>query len=168
VFVVSGAYYWWRKRVGFRNDYCLSCAAERRAVCIRSFDVGHIFWIPLLPVGFWKHWYCPVCGSDPHARPRTRPIFKWAGVLILISLALLSWIEPMTAGDEAVTWAFRLGAPLGAVLLIVHLMRSPKEDSLKKKLAAIQPASDTICPFCDVPMICGDRWSCPTCGVARY
>lgn len=170
MFIVTGAYHWRRKVVGFRNDYCLTCAAERRSFCVRSFDVGHIFWVPVLPVGFWKHWFCAVCNSNPHARPRTRAIFKWAGVLFLAFFAYMSWTEPMKPDpdDVLVTWVFRIGAPLGALLVIVNLLRSPKEQSLKRRLAAVAPASDTICPFCEAPLICGDRWSCPACGVARY
>lgn len=168
MFIVTGAYHWWPKRVGFRNDYCLACAAERRAVRIRTFDAGHIFWIPVLPVGFWKHWYCTVCENDPHVNPKTRPFFKWAGVLILILLAIMAWSEPVTADSVWFTWACRVGAPLVAFLLLIHLLRSPKELSLKERLAAVQPAMDTICPFCDTPMVGGSRWSCPSCGVVRY
>ena len=168
MFIVTGAYHWWPKLVGFRNDYCLRCAAERRSVRIRTFDAGHIFWVPVLPVGFWKHWYCTVCGSDPHANPKTRPFFKWAGVVILIMFAVVSWIEPVTPDSVEISWAIRIGAPLGATLLLVHLLRTPKEPSLKARLAAIVPAADTTCPFCSTPMISGDRWSCPACGVVRH
>lgn len=50
--------------MAFRNDYCLARGEERRAVQVRTFDVGHIFWIPILPAGFWKRWVCTVCGKD--------------------------------------------------------------------------------------------------------
>jgi hypothetical protein len=168
MFIVTGAYHWWPKPVGFRNDFCLTCNAERRSVRIRTFDAGHIFWIPVLPVGFWKHWNCVVCGRDPHTSPRTRPFLKWVGFVILILFAILSWTEPVTPGDEAVSWAFRIGAPLGAILLMAHLLSTPKEPSLKERLAAIRPAADTVCPFCSSPMIGGLRWSCPACGAVRY
>ena len=51
MFVIHGAYHFWPKRVAFRNDYCFTCGQACRAVAIRTFDVGHIFWIPILPVG---------------------------------------------------------------------------------------------------------------------
>jgi len=168
MFIVTGAYHWWPKVVAFRNDYCLTCAAERRSVRIRTFDVGHIFWVPVLPVGFWKHWFCMVCNRDPHANPRTRRSFKWVGVVILILFATLSWIEPVTPDSVAFSWIFRIGAPLGAILLLAHLLKTPKEPSLKEKLSTVQPATDTICPFCTTPKIGGSRWSCPVCGVVRY
>src|ERR1035438_6787107 len=79
--IVRGAFHFRPKRVAFRDDYCLSCRAPRRAVAVRTFDVGHIFWIPILPVGFWRHWVCSVCGGDPHARSKARRYFKWADLL---------------------------------------------------------------------------------------
>jgi len=71
LFIVYGVYRWKAKRVAFRNDYCLVCGEARRAVQVRTFDVGHIFWIPILPAGFWKRWVCTVCGQDPHVTTKT-------------------------------------------------------------------------------------------------
>src|ERR1039458_1806615 len=51
--IVRGAYHFRTKPVAFRDDYCLSCGAPRRSIAVRSVDVGHIFWIPILPVLFW-------------------------------------------------------------------------------------------------------------------
>ena len=58
--IIHGVYHWSPKQVEFRNDYCLSCSAQRRAIRVRTFDVAHLFWIPILPLGFWKRWKrCP-------------------------------------------------------------------------------------------------------------
>jgi len=166
MFIIHGVYHWWPKRVAFRNDYCLTCGEQRRSVCIRTFDAGHVFWIPILPVGFWKHWFCVVCGKDPHVFPRTRRSFKWAGLIVLIFFTLLSWAAPLTQ-DFVFGWIFRLGSPLAAVLLLVHLLRTDKDPSLRSRLAIIQPAKDMVCPFCGTPLIGGTRWSCPVCGIVR-
>jgi len=167
MFVVHGVYHWWPKRVGFRNDYCLTCGAERRAICIRTFDVGHVFWVPILPVGFWKHWLCSVCGKDPHVFPRTRRSFKWAGLIALVFFSVVFWAAPVSPDFVTGSWFFRLGAPIAALLSLVHLLRTDKDPSLKEKLSAIVPASETICPFCATPMVGGARWSCPVCRVVR-
>ena len=166
--IVTGAYHWWPKFVGFRNDYCLNCKAERRTVCIRTFDVGHIFWVPVLPVGFWKHWACSVCQRNPHEHRQTQPFFKWAAVVILALMAVAFWMDPVSPDDAWVWWLFRIGAPLCAVLLVVHLLRAPKEPSLKQRLAAVAPADDMVCPFCNTPLVAGTRWSCPACHAIRY
>jgi hypothetical protein len=166
--IVYGVYRWNPKRVAFRNDYCLKCEAPRRAVRIRTFHVGHIFWIPLLPVGFWKQWFCTVCGRDPHANPKTRRSFKWIGVFILLPFTALFWIMPFDPEIGVMTWIIRVAAPLGAVLALAHLFKTSPEPSLTSRQAMIPPASDTACPFCGTQLLMlASQCSCPTCGVIR-
>ena len=169
MFIVHGAYHFWPKRVAFRDDYCLGCAGQRRSIAVRSFDVGHIFWIPILPVGFWKHWKCTACGHDPHINPKTRRSFEWAGLLCLIAVSVILWETP-DLENGVTAWILRMAAPAAAIWLLAHLLRSPKEPSLRERLASIPPATDAICPFCSTPLLCGSgtRWSCPSCNAARY
>jgi len=168
--IVRGAYHFRPKRVAFRNDYCLSCRAPRRSVAVRSFDVGHIFWIPILPVGFWRHWVCSECGRNPHARSKARRYFKWAGLYSLVSASVAFWAVPVDSEFAIGSWIVRIAAPAGAILLFVGLLRAPKALSLRKNLASIPPAADTVCPFCSIPLVPGtrERLSCPTCNIVRY
>jgi uncharacterized protein (DUF983 family) len=159
--LVIGVYRLWPKRVAFRNDYCLTCLHERRAVHLRTFDVAHICFVPVLPVGFWKHWCCSSCGKDPHAHRGTGPALKWVAVVVLVLLALWLWLE------SGIPWAVRLAATVLAFFLALYLLRSPREVALRKQLAAVSLATDTICPFCGTPLVVGARWSCPGCGVVR-
>jgi hypothetical protein len=172
MFIVSGAYHIWPKRVAFRDDYCLTCQTPRRSIAIRTFDVGHIFWIPILPVGFWKHWKCILCGQDPHVSPKTRRSFKWAGLVCLTIVSAMFWAAPVEGDPDSVllAWVLRIAAPAGAILLFVYLLRTPRESSLREKLATVPPASEVVCPFCNIPLATGAsaRWSCPNCGVVRY
>ena len=91
--IVRGSYHFWPKRVAFRNDYCLRCQAPRRSIAIRTFDVRHLFWIPILPVGFWKRWQCEVCGQAPHIYPKVRRFFKWVGLVFSIAALSLGMAE---------------------------------------------------------------------------
>ena len=168
MFIIHGAYHWLPKRVAFRNDYCLSCEAPRRSIRIRTLDVGHIFWIPVLPVGFWKRWLCTVCGRNPHENPQTRRSFKWAGLVVLILITVALWAEPVPPDFVIGGWIIRFGAPLAAALTLRHLLRTPKDPSLKERLSTIQPATETICPFCNTQLLLATQWSCPACGVVRY
>jgi hypothetical protein len=168
MFIKVGVYRFHPKRIAFRNDYCLSCRQARRSVQIRSFDVMHIFWIPLLPLGFWKHWICTACGRRPDVNVKTRRSFKWAGLFILLLLAVTFWVGPIPPDFTAGSWAIRIAAPLGAILLLVHLLRSSKDPSRKERLAAIPSATDTVCPFCGSNLLClASQCSCPACGVLR-
>jgi len=164
----TGAYHFWPKPVAFRNDYCLTCQAAGRSVATRTFDVGHVFWVPVLPVGFWKHWSCLRCGADPHMSPRTRRSFQWVGLAILILLSVIFWMAPVEPEDAWMFWLFRVGAPFGGWLLLRHLLIAPKTISLRQGIKLVMPANDTVCPFCSTPLLAGPRWSCPACGVVRY
>lgn len=167
--IVYGVYRWQPKRVAFRNDYCLSCGQPRRAVQVRTFNAGHIFWIPILPVGFWKRWVCTACGRDPHVSTKTRRGFKWAGVFVLLIFSAVFWAVPVEPDSVALLWALRVAAPIGAVLTLMHLFRTEKEPSLQSKLATVQPAADTLCPFCGAPLLMiSSQCSCPACGAVRH
>ena len=168
--IIRGSYRFWPKRVAFRNDYCLRCQAPRRSIAIRTVDVGHLFWIPILPVGFWKRWTCEVCGQAPHVYPKVRRSFKWVGLVFSIALSLLMWTAPVDTNFGVLGWFLRVAAPAGGILLLFDLLRTPKEPSLRRNLATIAPATDTVCPFCATPLIAGSgtRWSCPQCGAVRY
>lgn len=165
--IVHGVYHWWPKTVGFRNDYCLFCGGARRATWIRTFDVGHLFWIPILPVGYWKRWLCTTCGRNPHESPKTRRSFKWAGLVVLILVSVVFWAGPVPPDFVVGIWIIRVGAPVAAILVLWHLLRTPIDLSLKERLSTVVPASETICPFCGTPLTGGPHWSCPGCGVVR-
>ncbi len=169
MFIIHGVYHFWPKRVAYRNDYCLGCQAPRRAIAMRTFDVGHVFWIPILPVGFWKHWECTVCARDPHVNVKTRRSFKWAGLVCLILVSLMFWLGPVES-EPAFHWAFRIVPLVLALPLLLHLLHTPAEPSLKQRLALIPPATEAVCPFCSTPLLSetNGRWSCPGCGIVRY
>jgi len=166
--IIHGAYHFWPKRVGFRNDYCLGCQAPRRSIAWRSFDVGHIYWIPILPVGYWKHWKCSMCGRDPHQTVKTRRSFIWAGFVCLLVISWVVWAAPAEF-DITFVRILRLVAPAGAIAVLLRLLLVPKDPSLKERLAAIPPAIDVACPFCMTSLVpdLGGRWSCPACGSVR-
>jgi hypothetical protein len=168
--MIRGTYHFFPKRVAFRNDYCLSCQAPRRAIATRTLDVGHIYWIPILPIGFWKHWACSACRCDPHRYPGVRRIFKWAGVCCLAVVGTAFWSMPADPTLGFLSWIFRIVPLGGAVALLINLISTPKEPTLDEKLAAIHPATDSNCPFCTTLLVPGNegRWSCPSCGVERW
>ena len=165
---LHGIYRFRPKRVAFRSDYCLPCALPYRSVQIRTFDAWHLFWIPLVPLGFHKRWRCTNCGKQPHVHPGTRSGFKWAGLVVLLLLAALFWAAPLTPDMLIFGWVVRASAPIGAILTLIHLLRTPKDPSLEQKLAAIPRASDTVCPFCGSALIVlSSQCSCPACGIVR-
>ena len=166
--IVYGVYSFRPKFMAFRNDYCLSCAGPRRSVQIRTFDVVHIFWIPLIPLFFHKRWQCTTCKRSPHVSRRTRRAFKWVGLAVLLILAVGSWAEPLTGDIVIFDWVLRIGSLVGVILTSIHLWRTRRDPSLKELLGQIPPAMDTVCPFCGAALLTlSSHCSCPACGVAR-
>ena len=165
--IVCGIYRFRQRPTAFRNDYCLSCEESRRSIQIRSFNVLHLFWIPLLPLGLWKRWLCTVCSENPHAPVKTRRPFLWLGLAALLALTLVFWLAPMEPDEVFLVWLVRIGLPLGALVLLWHLLRTPKDPSLREKLAMVEAATDTVCPFCGSQLLVGTHCSCPICGALR-
>jgi hypothetical protein len=168
--ILHGTYSWGRKLVAYRNDYCLTCAAERVAFRHRTFDVFHIFFVPILPLGLWKRWHCAVCGQDPHASPRTRKSLKWAGVAVLALMTLSAFgVSPREKPDDAVfIWVVRLGGPLATAWAAWATLKSPPDVRLRDRLRGVSPLLDATCPLCKVMLFPSEpAWQCPRCGIRR-
>jgi hypothetical protein len=165
--IVYGMYRFRQRPTAFRNDYCLSCDDARRSIQIRSFNVIHVFWVPLLPLGVWKRWVCTVCSNNPHAATKTRRPFLWIGLAALLALTLVFWMEPAEPDEVLLFWFVRIALPLGALLLLLYLLRTPKDPSLSDKLATVEAATDTACPFCGSQLLIGTQTSCPSCSALR-
>jgi hypothetical protein len=166
--IIAGVYHYRPRRLAFRNDYCLACGRPGRSVQSRTFDVLHIFWIPLLPLGLWKRWLCAACGREPHLYPGTRRSFKWAGLVVVLFFSAAFWAIPVDPDFFAGSWVIRIAGPLGAILILAHLLRTPRDPSLRQLLSTVPPASDTACPFCGVTLLISSTGcACPLCGVAR-
>jgi hypothetical protein len=167
--IVHGIYRFKPKRVAFRNDFCLTCKQPRRAQQIRTFDVVHLYWIPLIPLGLRKPWFCLTCGKRPYDAPGTSRVFKWIGLVLLILFTPLFLLMPPDPKiPTAVMWLLRVAPPIGAVLTVMHLMKTPKDLRRKEELAKVPLANDTACPFCGTHLLLMmSQTSCPKCGVVR-
>ena len=164
MFILHGIYHFQTKIVAYRNDFCLTCAAPRRAFRARTFDVIHIFYFPLIPIGFWRRWHCSVCNNDPHAYPGTRKAFKWAGVVVLAFFSVVPWMVPP---DDPWIWPMRIGLPVAFAAALWNTIRSKPDLRLADKLSEIQPADESVCPVCGSALIVDNVWRCPQCGMER-
>ncbi len=166
--VLHGLYSFRRRIVAFRNDVCLRCGVARVAYCHRTFDVYHFFFIPVLPLGFWKRWYCGRCGRNPHSAGRTRLPFKIAAAVLLGVLTIALFLEQPGPKDVAVTWFVRAFFGIPFLLSLVWLFRSKPDPRLADLLLTVQPSNATSCPTCGVVLVPGQNaWRCPRCGMER-
>lgn len=165
MFVPHGVYCFRPKIVAYRNDFCFACATLVRAYQARTFDVIHIFYVPLIPLGFWRRWHCGNCKNDPHTYPHTRRVFKWAGAIAVGVFAAAAWFEP-AEGDRFV-WALRVGLPVAFLALLWNTLKSKPDPRFNARLREVMPADESICPLCSSPLIVGDRSCCSGCGIER-
>jgi len=165
--IIHGTYSFKRRIVAFRDDYCLGCSAPRVAYLHRTFDVWHLFYIPLLPLGFWKKWKCATCGKDPHTPIGTRYAFKWAGIVVLAILSATCWLIPIEKGDEAFDWSARIGFPIAFMFTLWVTLHSKRDENLKDKIAEIRSSTTKNCPRCGSPVPPLDKWHCFNCGIER-
>ncbi|HEX2645352.1 MAG TPA: hypothetical protein VHU81_20305 [Thermoanaerobaculia bacterium] len=163
--VIHGIYNWRPRQVAFRNDFCRTCAGPRLAVQLRTFDVLHLYWIPLIPLGFWKRWHCALCGRDPHSATRTRRGFKVAGAIVLGLMAFALWALPVEPPDEAWIWGMRIGLSLAALAATIASLKHTPEPQLQEALDRVRPFEGWICPLCGGELSNIPGWHCPACGV---
>lgn len=150
--ILYGLYRWFPKTVAYRADFCLACDAERLALRIRTVDFLWIFWIPVLPVGLWRRWYCSQCGNPPHRVVKTRRGFKLAAALLFLFFAAIFWISPAAELEPEISaaevWGLRVGTLVLSIPLFWWALRSGTEPTLEQRLVTVQPLEVTECPIC--------------------
>ena len=98
--IVLGSYRVAPKLVADRNDWCNHCDRPVLAQQWRSFYLGHVYWIPFLPLGFYKTWRCKVCGRDPRTRLQAATGCIVTGLLVLSLMFAVSLSGPYS-GEAA-------------------------------------------------------------------
>jgi threonine/homoserine/homoserine lactone efflux protein len=87
---------------------------------------------------------------------------------LLLFLAVFAWIVPPPSDSVYLVWAVRIGAQVGAILTLIHLLCTANDPSLREKLGANPPASDVACPFCgSTLLLLASNSYCPYCGIHR-
>src|ERR1700681_3993271 len=87
--------------VGYRNDFCLSCDAPRQAHQVRSFKAYRVFYVPIVPLGFWRDWQCSECGRDPHVYQSATRNLRWVAVLLVGFFAIAGIIASFEERNSA-------------------------------------------------------------------
>lgn len=166
--VLYGTRYVRPKIVAYRNDYCVSCDSPQRAHRIRRLKVLHLFFIPVLPLALVRHWRCSVCDKHPHWRPQRNRV-KWVITFLLAMFTATAWISSSTETGNSVLgmWLLRIGLSIAFVLMFWYALSSQYDFQLTEKLATVEAAQETTCPFCNSPFVMDQGWRCSGCGVKR-
>jgi len=166
VIIVFGTKHFKPKGVGFRPDFCLSCKQETVSVELRSFDFGHVYWIPLIPLGFRRHWRCAACAENPRGE-RTGQAMKVLGILLFLAMGVAGWAMPAAGDDAVIVWILRLGFPALAAAIVASFRQRKKEDAmLMRRLRELPPVGDA-CPLCGQRVKPGAQRKCGACGAVE-
>ncbi len=163
--ILYGLYRWAARRVAYRNDYCLSCADVRLAIQVRTFDVGHVFCVPLLPLGYRQRWFCSDCGSNPHQRVETSQRFKRFAAFIFAVGAIFFWLIPIERPEDVpIAWGLRL-VVTAMFLGALAWCRTAPPTSLKELLTTVPPLPRDACALCGGAL--DERAFCGACKASR-
>jgi hypothetical protein len=161
----AGLYYFGRKRVACRNDYCTVCREPTLAEGRRSLVVLHVFFVPLLPLGVRTRWFCIVCGRQTNAkRPSHRGILI-AGIVFGAFMAFSGVITWLETREPLMGWPMigLGGAMVGGLTWMICTQNYQAYQQWKKD---IPPLSSDACPYCHRPLAhVGRSVRCEACDV---
>jgi len=163
--LISGNYRWFGRRVAFREDFCRSCRAPTVSFGERSFNVRHVYWIPVLPLWFTTHWICERCKSRSHKRASAA---LWLRILcgtFAAAIAFGAWSDTPEAGEVDAVWVLRFLSLGGLVASGLWIWRYEREPPLKAGLSVIERRKWKECPLCNAPLrLVKDISTCTACG----
>jgi len=167
MFFTAGKYQYGHRTVAYRSDYCLSCDDNTVSVQQRTFAVLQVYYVPVLPLGFRKHWHCTRCRKNPHARVKTSQGINILGLGVFSLFAAMTWLLPFKNSDDAeAVWGLRIGSgclvALFAALILFHKRGSSM--TLSERREALPRFTPTHCLFCGEPFNATAQ-SCAECQV---
>lgn len=173
--ILFGTHHFARRKTAVRKDFCNACERECVAEQWQSFDCGHLFFIPVLPLGTRQRWHCSLCGKDPRARYKTRNSLRIVGLVVLPPFVLPIFFAPddkpaKPKKPEEAYAPYVVAAAFGAAwlyLLYATFRRDsdPPEDERRK---AIVPLSTESCFYCKGPLKRDPDYHCEPCGIRIY
>jgi hypothetical protein len=166
MFIHHGTYRFAPRVVGYRNDWCNHCDRPVLALQRRWFYVGHLFWIPVLPLGFQATWHCEVCTRNPRERLRTSTGIIVAGLFTFCLTFVILIFVPYHDEEAAVVWGMRFAFGSFAFVFALWLASRLKQDLPQHKY--VEPLRNDRCLVCGGRMTDYPRCHCVDCGVIRY
>lgn len=170
MYIIFGRYRFGEKRVGVRKDFCNYCEDERLTERRRTLDFGHLYWIPLVPLGLYWHWHCATCGRDPRARYRTS--YKALKIIAAVAVGIIflaTFLITEEKGEALIAWGFRTALLLCFLGLLYWIINGKNKVDLlnQAKRDAVIPLSERECIYCNGELI-NDATLCPAFEVHVY
>jgi len=145
---IFGTHLFGLRRYAYKYMMCGNCNTPRLFIQTRGFAWGHLFWIPLIPLGYQYSWHCASCAKENNKMPTSfgvKLIFLIALSFVFYMLTLGEWATNL--GESVIWW--QLGA--GALLLwSIYETFSHFKKKEKNKYKYMLPLPDNdYCSICD-------------------
>jgi hypothetical protein len=178
VHIVLGVYRFGRKRNGYRAAYCNTCERSQLTHRFLYFAMGYVYWIPLLPLGFWNDWRCAACGKDPAIQYPARrgfvlalalPLGIFAVPMAIVGIAGLADAVVHRSSDSLLMGLMCLAfSALGGALVYAYRRMKPRLSAAQQRALSV-PTSDTNCALCsgELHVGAGTAMTCIQCAAER-
>lgn len=161
--IFYGSYKVLPKVTRYRSDWCNVCNKEVVSYQFRHLYIGHVFWIPLLPLGRYKIWRCTQCKLDPRTRVKTSAGFYIGGIIaLLLLLALLIFHE--VNQEPATRFGLISACVVGIAGLSIALRHKLREPPISR---VVKPLDGHTCLVCHTQLPGGEEPICTSCGAQR-
>lgn len=160
--IFYGTYKFARKIVAYKKTFCFRCQSIRIAELNQTFNVEHLYWIPLLPCGIHKEWLCKTCGNRPYKdRKRSSKAAKVFGGVVAGFLAYFAIIKAQDTATGISLICISVGLGLWALFEKPVLNKRFRNDTI--------PFDDHNCFYCSEPLLKRENWwECIRCKMKRY
>ena len=150
---IRGTYYWGQKLSACRISHCYHCRRPTIFDGIRAFTVGHLFWIPLIPIGFRTRWFCNHCKKPPNDPTGNLAMAFIFGGLVFYFGCIFIYYKEFKPGLVSIL----IGA---SIPTLVHFF-GPKK-------VKVQPYTFQACPYCKSPLLTGKKPKCQKCKITVH
>ncbi len=168
VHIVFGTYFFRRRKIGARNDFCNACKREGLSELWRSFDWGHVWGIPLLPLGTREHWRCTHCRKDPRGRYKIGNFVKIFALLVFAAFFALSCVSVSKPGSSNQLWEYRVVFGLIVLGLLYSLLKPKRGMTEDERRKAVVPLGSENCVYCRSHLVSLPHLGCPNCRVRIF
>lgn len=175
-----GTYKLFKRRIGYRIDYCDTCEDYTQCDSIRHWVVLHVMWIPILPVGIGHDWVCRACKKPPRiVDALTSIVVAVLGIAVFggVSLgvpALFLWMLTQEKSDFSggIVPAFLIAAFFSGVVAVYLVFRLRSllryKEAIRRARETAQSYTIDTCLDCGVALEPKPHLHCPHCGMRVF
>ncbi len=164
MFFIFGTHLFGLKRYAYKYMECSHCETPRLFMQTRGFAWGHLFWIPLIPLGYQSSWHCASCTKEDNTMP-TSFVVKLLLLVALLGAFYMATIGELSEnlGEYAIWWQGGIGILLLWSMYETFNHFKKKE---KNKYRYMYPLPDSeYCAICDGELNTTERgeFQCKDC-----